>query len=99
MMSMPPRSRWLAYRRTIRAGVACAETSALRDRNLQREVVDHLVTFVGHDEGVAEENPEQPIRRDRIRLGHDHHAGLEDLLELLRRDMLGHDMRAVGDKI
>src|SRR5437899_3570825 len=72
---------------------------AFRDRDLQREIVDHLVPGVGHDEGVAEKDPERAVGRDRVRLRHDDHAGLKHHVDLFTLYMLGADMRVVGDEI
>ena len=92
-------NRW----RTGNTGSSASRTMTARPlsshRDLQRKIVDHLVAFVGHDKSVAEENAEQPVRRDRIGLGHDDHAGLEHFLEFFRADVLGDDMRLVGDEI
>src|SRR5262245_22306084 len=76
-----------------------AISSPPSDGNLQREIVNHFVTLVGHDEGVAEEDAEQAVRRDRVGLGHDDHAGLEDFLKRLGGDVLGDHVRLVGDEI
>src|SRR5579863_3954637 len=40
------------------------QASALRDRDLERELVHAFVTLRGDDEGVAEEDSEQPVRGD-----------------------------------
>src|ERR1700730_15822628 len=39
--------------------------------------VNEFIAGFGHDEGVAEENAEIAICRDRVRLGHEHHFGPE----------------------
>src|SRR5258708_15674003 len=49
-----------------------------RHRDLERELVHHLMPGVGDDEGVAEENPKHAVGGNRIWLRHDDHAGLED---------------------
>ena len=49
----------------------------ISQRRSPAEIVHHLVALVGHDEGVAEEDAEQAVGRDRVGLGHDDHAGLE----------------------
>src|SRR5215218_6493996 len=78
----------------------CANSaSAPGDRDFEREIVDHLMPLVGHDEGVAEENPKQAVGGDRIGLRHDDHAGLEHLLEIFCRDVFGDNVRLISDKI
>src|SRR5690348_4809678 len=69
------------------------------DHQLPRKLVDTLVAVSGHDEGVAEENPEPAVGGDRIGLGHEHHAGTEGAFERLGVDPIGEDMRAVADEI
>ena len=75
------------------------KASPPRHRDLQRKIVDHFVAALRHNKCMPEENAEQPVRRDRIGLGHDHHAGFQHFLEFLRRHMLGDHVRAVGDQI
>src|SRR5262249_54113493 len=79
----------------------CGLQAALRARHsyLQWKIVHHLVAGVGDDEGVAEENAEQAVGRDRVGLRHDDHAGLEHGLELRRRDVVGGGVRVVGAQI
>src|ERR1700688_238544 len=74
-------------------------TSAPRDYDLQWKVVNDFVPRVGDDECVAEENAEKTVWRDRIGFRHDHHAGLQHLLEFFGGDVLCDDMRLVGDEV
>src|SRR3984893_12790488 len=69
------------------------------DDELPREGVDAFVPGFGHDEGVAEKNAKTAVRRDRVWLGHEHHAGPEHALERLGVDAIGKDVRAIGDEI
>ena len=62
-------------------------------------MIDDLVAGRGDDIGVAEEDPEIAVVGDRVGLGHEHHAGLEGLLERLGVDVLAEDVRAVGDEV
>ena len=57
------------------------------------------MAFVGHDERVAEENAEHPVGGDRIGLCHDDHAGPEQHVAVGAADVVGADMRAVGDDV
>src|SRR3954464_11762162 len=57
-------------RRLDSAGITTA-ASTLRNRDFEREIVDHLMTLVGDNEGMAEENTEQAVGGNRIGLGHD----------------------------
>ena len=63
------------------------------------KLIDALAAFGGHDEGVAEKYAEIPVGGDRVRFGHEHHAGLEYALERFRADMVGEHVRPVGDEI
>src|SRR5690349_806132 len=83
------RASWM--RRSLR--------SSLRDDQLPGKLVDALVAALGDDEGVAEEDAELAVGADRIGLGHEHHAGLERLLERLGVHMLAEHVRAVGDQV
>src|SRR5262249_57779142 len=65
----------------------CGEGKLPRDRDLEREFVDHFVTILGNDKSVAEKNAEHAIGGDRIGLGHDHHAPLKHPLEFFFPDM------------
>src|SRR5262245_57458001 len=67
--------------------------STRRYRDLERERIDAFVARLGHDEGVAEEDAEHAVRRDRVGLGHDDHAGLEHLVDLVGLGALGKDVR------
>src|SRR5882724_13487028 len=67
----------LAWRRCPMAACNCELNSPPRNRDLQRELVDHLMPLRGHDEGMAEEYPKIAVRRNWIGLRHDDHAGLE----------------------
>ncbi len=51
---------------------------------LPRIRVNAFIAGFGHDEGVAEENAEIAVRRDRVRLGHEHHSGPEYAFERRR---------------
>src|SRR5262249_22077026 len=73
--------------------------SGLRDRNLERKIVDAFVAGLGHDEGMPEKDAEYSIRRDWIGLGHDDHAGLEHLVDLAGLGPLRENVRLVGDDI
>jgi len=57
---------------------------AFSHRDFQWELIDDLVPGFSHDERVVEEDAEQAVGRDRVGLGHDHHAGLEHFLEGFR---------------
>src|SRR3954451_1220754 len=85
--------------RRLDSAVVTTFGSTLRNRDFEREVVAHLVALVGDDEGMAEENAEHAVGGNRIGLRHDDHAGLEHLFERLRRNMLGDDVRLIGDEV
>src|SRR5258707_14065807 len=53
----------------------------------------------GHNEGVPKEDAEIAVHRDRVRLGHEHHAGAKYLFECLAVNAVGEDMRPVGDEV
>src|SRR6266567_6924664 len=73
--------------------------SACRDGDFERELVDDFVPGLGHDEGVAEEDAESAVGRDRIGFRHDDHARLQHHVDLDALDVLGADMRVVGDEV
>src|SRR5262252_4785904 len=72
---------------------------SLSHRQLKRELIDHLVTVRRDDEGMAEKNPEQAVRRDRVGLRHSHHAGLEYLVVLARLGAFGEYMRGGANDV
>src|SRR5262249_60183799 len=71
----------------------CGEGKLPRDRDLEREFVDHFVTILGNDKSVAEKNAEHAIGGDRVGVGHYHHARLWDPLQFFRRDLFGDPVR------
>ena len=74
-------------------------TSAPRYSDFQWKVINDLVPVIGDDECVPEENAEKAIWRDWIGFCHDHHAGLQNLLEFFGGDVLCDDVRLVGDQV
>src|SRR5258707_7962215 len=66
---------------------------------LQRKLVYDLMAVWSHYEGMAEENPEQAVRGDRIWLRHGHHAGQENLVVVARLGALREHMWGRGDDI
>ena len=84
-----------SLRRLVTTAGSTPATTAISSGNLST----HSWPFVGHDEGVAEENAEHAVGGDRVGLGHDDHAGLEHLVDLVRLGALGEDVRLVGDDV
>src|SRR5215468_2008692 len=54
---------------------------------------------LGHNERVAQEDAEISVRRDRVRLGHEHHPRPKYALEWLGVHAVGEDVRTIGDEI
>src|SRR5262249_11544068 len=73
--------------------------SPLRDRDLQWELVDHIVAVLRHDKRVPEEDPERAVGGDRVGLCHGDHAGLEHHVDRLAPHMLGAEVAVIGDEV